>query len=1634
MEYLFDKSDGITHRIPDEDELELEPAERLRPWPGKSSRTHGRGNGPAAPGRVSLTALLAERLAETGDAGPAEPVRLDRKASAPAQPGPAAREALAEALGASGMPLPDEVRRSLELVAGEDLASVRVHVDQSADRAARAVHALAFTVGQDIHFAAGQYQPESARGRELIAHEVAHAIQQRSSSAPGPGSLRISEPGDASEREADAFARRFASSAPPAVAETGPRMPRMRAETGPAWIARTGGPDSDPVDVEQIITDAGLSAWPTLASYVRAALQADAALAESYATADLSSEATRKELIALGRRGWRGAAGAAAFVSAAATELGDATAQTKISQVQSETDYDPAVNGPALVAGFFDEVATRLTNAASTDAVWKDQIYSDASTSPMTAVAGQAAYLMKGRPVDYAAHSKVMLRTMGLRAFWQYNAVPARRDHWLAELRELFPVSASLSLELDGGDFSAFELWALHCATEEMVRQDAFNMLDRTKALSSGTGTTWWSNEGVVLEPVADPKLMSAGYTNTIDLLALKDSWYPEGLIRLRVDPTVLESISYELRKPTAFDGMLSSLYEPLPGGEWGETAGGAPELVGPSLSAEYVQADDTGVEPMVADAVGLYSKLKALVDAHGTLAAKDEYANGPVAIKIKLNPIIEVLAPSVDGGRVSISNPPVAHPGLTVQTVDLQLADAGRGPVESGSLTVDIDAAGAVQKTGAVLPVDPTPVDGADAHVQNDIRDAQSSLDQLLGRLNASARLIDGGVEGTLSVDPGPSGIPGFDIQQCAVTVRFVDGAVTAEGTLALAHTSGSLTVSATLGWDGGWYATGEAQVSEVIDGLEPFTVSFDHRGGVTQIRAEQVAFARTIGSVSLTGTAQEILYDATAGAFSGTVALDADLGAFGQAGGYASIADNQLAQATLTYKTPELRYPADSETPIIAGTVGGTLTFAEGALSGQIDGSATIRPPGLESLMGEGNQSLGLAVNVTVNPDGSFGGTIASTSAIALGEYFRIPELSATLEPGGALSSQFAVEVVNLPFLEQGRMDCKIDESGFQVISVQAEIPFGDEENGRVWGSIGADYNATDGFRVHGNAHVRIKDDMVAHGDFAYTTTTGEVDAQLSVDDITLFDYGPTTHQLFHLESNLILFSVPPAAGLLGAYLDLGLNLGFSYRLQLTLSPSVTLEGLALDDFSFTKAAATVGLGGEIVATLQGTPNIGLGLYAIHPKLLRGGGGIAVPIVAEARLTPSGNVSADYTPEGGISGSAKVGMGLTFGITGSVTPYAELALLDGAIEKDWTGDSVADFEILPPRELFTYVLDLGGDLGQDQAPTIPASLGEPQAITADQTLAQDTGTASTPALPTGQRGQDAATAEPAEGESGAESGFDFLGLIGQLLGQPNLAAVREVLDVAAETWESIAEFVTSVAGVLKNWMSNLSQGVTEILRGFAEHGFVGYAAILVRSVVGDEIYYLIEPIFTELDVLEDKLEVLAGRALPTTAEEFFDWGLEMIAGVMNIGFSGITAAAGAIAAIWSRLQSHGASLVNQLIRQGDLGVKRHPYSVTLPDPTWTNPFRTRDHWFLAATEYKIHVLGYSEHHVQEDIMDAIASLDPRRIWDAITDLPGSAVGVALWNALEAVDEIPPTNNERHSRSGKTYADYWVD
>ena len=87
--------------------------------------------------------------------------------------------ALMSTLARPGRPLDPALRRAMEARFGQDFSGVRVHADEPAGGSARSIRASAYTVGDRIVVRPDRYRPEQADGQALIAHELAHVVQQR---------------------------------------------------------------------------------------------------------------------------------------------------------------------------------------------------------------------------------------------------------------------------------------------------------------------------------------------------------------------------------------------------------------------------------------------------------------------------------------------------------------------------------------------------------------------------------------------------------------------------------------------------------------------------------------------------------------------------------------------------------------------------------------------------------------------------------------------------------------------------------------------------------------------------------------------------------------------------------------------------------------------------------------------------------------------------------------------------------------------------------------------------------------------------------------------------------------------------------------------------------------------------------------------------------------------------------------------------------------------------------------------------------------------------------------------------------------------------------------------------------------
>ena len=114
-----------------------------------------------------------------------------------------------QVLKSSGEPLNHKTRASIEQLFGFDFSNVRVHTDSRAADSARAVNAKAYTVGRQIVFDSARYEPGTVAGKSLLAHELAHVVQQSNEAGSWPRKFPISSENSTAEEQANRAAESF---------------------------------------------------------------------------------------------------------------------------------------------------------------------------------------------------------------------------------------------------------------------------------------------------------------------------------------------------------------------------------------------------------------------------------------------------------------------------------------------------------------------------------------------------------------------------------------------------------------------------------------------------------------------------------------------------------------------------------------------------------------------------------------------------------------------------------------------------------------------------------------------------------------------------------------------------------------------------------------------------------------------------------------------------------------------------------------------------------------------------------------------------------------------------------------------------------------------------------------------------------------------------------------------------------------------------------------------------------------------------------------------------------------------------------------------------------------------------------
>ncbi len=1651
-------------RAPGKQRADEDVADTQKADPGKRSR--------AADGTPPMSPAAALAFADwiTG-AG-----RIDRRPEAAIDDEPGALSAAFEFLAGArgGQPLPDELRRRLELELGASLDAVRLHTDDRAAAAAAALRARAFALGDDVYFAAGAYDPDTEAGQELIAHEVAHVAQQRRGAAGATSTARrVSRPDDAHEREAEAFAARFAAAA---------RAPRPGDD--PARIvehARRQGRRIELPFVAELEERLGTS-FDFVEAYTGPAVEQACQMlsAAAFAVQNLvmladpspKREVLLHELTHVVQMGKRRAPAKLALGTFTVSQRHDAaevearrgaTAEVAASPTTiHRTEGTEGTEEPAAEASTaqqrIDYFKTRAPRETFTKTITVDGRTEVDCAFRQPGASGHRYRESSPEPWRLAQYAEIL------------NAAPeelrASMSTYGSDLQQMLGAAESHRLARVTDRTYAFIHDGPYVAQVEDIRPVArlratplerFNAyrpaIDRLKQLGRITGFTWGSDFTEQTCP-ASPAEADA-YLEAMET-AIAAGYEAAG-------PTSWQLFYDEVMKtplfPASQNAVVGAIFETLVRNTAGvELDAERPLFRSSRFDGNELRIGDASYSGVViidskATANGLGTEAIAQCGDYAKITDPDDPIPGyfkstpniqrifqavaytvpgqPIADRVwrqikgvhpdpatlqrfrvtpspsdlrkfllQFNPTIELQAEDNGGSSYLFANPPSLIPGVTIRSAQIQ-ADAAADRIVSGSVDLELDMGGAFTSDAVTKSVTPTEGEAPAARVENSFGNFRSTLDQLLGAVTVDARLIDGGVEATIQLAAGAARIPGFNLEAATLTARYTDAGLSVTGEVGLSHTSGKLSGRVAVAWGGNqWTLDGTATLQEgVIEGLSEVTLGVRYDGGRTTISCAQASYEKQLGAVTLTGTVNNLEYDVDAGAFSGSATLAADLGMFGNASADATIENNELTNATFSYDSPEFKYPPDSEAPGFRGSVGGTITYENGQISGAIRGTANVALPALQAIAGE--SGIGLAVDAQINPDGTYGGTVATTTPIQFGQHLEIPSLSCTIAPDGSMSGAFEIKVVKIKYLEEARVQCTVDATGVHIADASVSAAFGEQGTGNFWGTLTAGYSEAAGLSIGGEVNYGIKEGMIATGTLTYENETNAVSLEMTVSEIKLLD-STVSKQLFSATKQIPVFSVWG----LGVYLDLGFDLGFDFGFDLGVRPTVGFEGLSLETFEFTRIQAELELLGNIYAQLTGTPRLGLGIFALSPSILRGGGGVRIPIVGRAEIRPTGTISLAYTPDGGVEGDATVGMAMTFGITGSVTPYAELSVLDGMFNPSWEGDALTSFEILPPKEIFNFTIDLAGDMST-QTPELPESnaAGEPRAPEATRVLPEEHAAPAEQSGPAASAQAEGPTAPVAE--TGDEGPFSLAALAPLLEALPGAATVKGILEKAGQAWDALAGAFGRVINAFRSFFANLADQIMEILEGFATQG-LGYIPTLVRKIVGETVYEIIEPLVLYVSQTGEELLELFETNPPTDLGNLMPWVWQVVTRVFNLAAGSLGGFVDAVRQMMSNLGEVARRLVNQAVNDGWIGVKRHHYYI------W-NPF---DNWdFMAAAEFKLTIPG---------VIDLGRQGPP-----GILLTPGAAVALGLYELLEEMG-VPVTFQGWNDAVGDAYNDRW--
>ncbi len=205
------------------------------------------GEGTVAPAGDRLTPSALLHLQRS--AGNASVVQLLGEDRGEADPASSVKQVVGSG---GGSPLDNATRRFMESRLGHDFSDVRLHTGPEATESARAVQANAYTVGNDVVFRSDQWSPNTDSGKRMLAHELTHVIQQKAGpvdGTPAAGGIKVSDPSDRFERQADEVADQVMRSEAPAVQrQEGPEEEEEQLQT--SAVQRQEGAEAEEEELQ----------------------------------------------------------------------------------------------------------------------------------------------------------------------------------------------------------------------------------------------------------------------------------------------------------------------------------------------------------------------------------------------------------------------------------------------------------------------------------------------------------------------------------------------------------------------------------------------------------------------------------------------------------------------------------------------------------------------------------------------------------------------------------------------------------------------------------------------------------------------------------------------------------------------------------------------------------------------------------------------------------------------------------------------------------------------------------------------------------------------------------------------------------------------------------------------------------------------------------------------------------------------------------------------------------------------------------------------------------------------------------------------------------------------------------------